>query len=125
MNTRAGLIRILGLPESSTDDDILRALTDAVHPSIRPLLPEALRQSSPTYQLAQTFAEALNLRQQATAPTTGPVVDDPQAEFERLAEQYAADFSVSLAEGYSAVSREAPILFDRARARAMLNGQSQ
>jgi hypothetical protein len=47
--------------------------------------------------------------------------DDPQGDFELLAELWAKTHSVSLAEGYRAVSEQAPILYERAVARARMS----
>jgi hypothetical protein len=52
------------------------------------------------------------------SPSATMTVDDPQADFEKLAELYARVHSVSLAEGYSEVSRQCPTLYARARERA-------
>lgn len=65
-----------------------------------------------------------------TAPPAAPSVppeppsvvlnDDPQGEFHRLAEMAAKAKGITLADGYSYVSREAPTLYERAMKAAML-----
>jgi hypothetical protein len=86
------LARALGLPDMASDDELARALNDLRRPTRQPA-------GSPVVQ----------------AP------DDPQAEFERLAEQWAKVHNVQLAEGYRAVAKQAPILFERSRRAAYLD----
>ena len=47
--------------------------------------------------------------------------DDPQKDFEKLAELWAKTHKVSLAEGYQQVSIQAPTLYERAKKRAELS----
>jgi hypothetical protein len=92
MSFRKIITSAVGVPESATDDEIAYALAEIIHP-----------------QVPGSTTGAANLR------------DDPQAEFEKLAELYAKTHSVSLAEGYRQVSIQAPTLYDRATDKARLS----
>jgi hypothetical protein len=83
---------------------------------------EVLQLDDPVSGLAHEIAEALKLRQQAT-PTTVVAMqapDDPQATFRELAERTSKVLGISLSDAYSRVASEAPTLYQRARAKAML-----
>jgi hypothetical protein len=54
------------------------------------------------------------------AQTTKAMSDDPQATFDALARKAAATLNISLSDAYSYVSREAPVLWERATKAAML-----
>ena len=92
MTFRKILTTAVGVPENATDDQIARAM-----------------------------AEMLGQGSQTASVEAQSVADDPQGEFERLSELYAKTHGVSLAEGYSRVSAECPILFERARRAADTN----
>jgi hypothetical protein len=68
--------------------------------------------------IARALDDLRRPRQTPTSPVQAP--DDPQGEFEKLAELWAKVHRVTLAEGYRAVAREVPTLFERARRKAML-----
>jgi hypothetical protein len=91
MSFQSDLKRVLGLPESESNTQILWKLEERLG-----------MQASPTTASIQA-------------------TDDPQADFEKLAELWSKTHGVSLAEGYREVSRQAPILYERATARARLN----
>jgi hypothetical protein len=92
MKSGDGIKHVLRLPTTASDEVTAAALRDV---------------------LLGTGVEPIS-------PGATMTVDDPQADFEKLAELYAKTHSVSLAEGYSEVSRQCPTLYARARERANL-----
>lgn len=69
-------------------------------------------------ELAAKLAD--KMAPQAPATPAPALSDDPQAMFEALAKKAAATLNISLSEGYSYVSKEAPTLWERATKAAML-----
>jgi hypothetical protein len=92
MSFRHTLASALGLHEAASDDDIARALADHML---------AGRDQAPRASVRLT--------------------DDPQQAFHELAQQTAKVLGISLSDAYSRVSAEAPILYERAAAKASLN----
>jgi hypothetical protein len=99
MSVRQILADAFGLPPTASEDEVAQAWADDI---------------IATQRTSQGLSEPPQV-------TGGASVDDPQAEFERMAELWAKTHGVSLAEGYSRVSQEAPTLYERATAKARLN----
>lgn len=94
-NVRKVLADALGLPASSTDDELAHALAQVLTPK----LPTA----------------------SSTVESTSVPVDDPQGDFDKLARLVSKTHGISLSDAYAYVSAEVPTLYQRATNRARLN----